>query len=159
MRSRLLPLCTILLTLALAGPLHAITITLTNADPDWTVTVVYGVLAGDDLTGTYTSAANEAVMRIDAPAAQWRVDVRRTDTTWHGNLTLYVMRTSNGNPNGHLSGGTVYQPVGTTDAEFFQCDSATAVRNIRCRFQLTGVGAAIGAANFLTVVTYTVVEF
>jgi hypothetical protein len=149
----------IFLMLNLAGSLGAAEIRFTNADPDWTVTVVYGALAGNDLTSTYTSAANETVMRIDNPTTQWRVDVHRTDTTWHANLTLSIMRTSNGTPAGHLTGGTLYQAIGTTDAEFFRCDGAFNVRAIRCRFQLTGVGAAIGARNFLTVVTYTVVEF
>jgi hypothetical protein len=159
MRSRLLPLCTILLTLVLAEPVHAITIQFTNADPDWTVTVVYGALAGDDLTGTYTSAANEAVLRIRFAAAPWRVTVHRTDTTWHANLTLSVMRTSGGLPAGNLVGGDVYQAVTTTDTDFFWTTTAVDVRQIRCRFQLTGVGAAIGARNFLTTVTYTVTEY
>jgi uncharacterized membrane protein len=149
----------IFLLLVLSARLGAIEITFTNADPDWTIAVAYGALAGNDLTSTYTSAANEAVLRIRFPAARWRVTVRRTDTTWHANLQLSVMRTSTGLPAGNLIGGDAYQLVGTSDALFFYCASATAVRQIRCRFQLTGVGAAIGAQNFLTTVTYTVTEY
>jgi hypothetical protein len=152
-------LASTVLLLVVAGSIGAIELTFTNADPDWTVSVVYGAQAGDDLIDTYTSAANEAVLRIRFAAARWRVTVKRADTTWHGNLHLSVMRTSNGNPPGHLIGGTVYQEVTTSDTDFFWVATAVDVRAIRCRFQLTGVGAAIGARNFLTTVTYTVTEY
>jgi hypothetical protein len=161
MRILKMPALTFLL-LVLSARLGAIEIAFTNPDPDWTVTVVYGALAGNDLTSTYTSAANEAVLRIRFATigAMWRVTVKRADTTWHANLHLSVMRTSVGNPPGYLVGGTVYQEVTTTDEAFFWVETPIdLVRAIRCRFQLTGVGAAIGARNFLTTVTYTVTEY
>jgi len=143
--------------LALAAPGRAIDFMATG---EWSRTIGAGDLqagAGSDLVSTYESAETAALLTIsNTGGALWRVDVRRTDTTWHGNFTLLLRRTGDGTGGGPISGGTAYQAIGETNAEFF---SGTGDRtNIPVQFKLAGMSVQVPPNTYATTITYTVVQ-
>lgn len=154
MHRTLLPLTFVL---ALAAPGRATDLTATG---DWARTIGAGDLqagAGSDLVETYESAEASALLAIsNTGGAVWRVDVRRTDTTWHGNFALLLRRTGDGMGGGPISGGAAYQAIGETNAEFF---SGTGDRtNIPVQFELAGMSVQIPPNTYVTTITYTVVQ-
>lgn len=140
-------------------PAHATDITATGS---WTLAIGAGDLVtgpGSDLNGTYASAAAQVtidIVNVPGPDGQWRVDVRRSDAAWHADLVLWARRTGDGAGTGSIAGGTVYQPVGTTDAESFS--GGRDRTGISVQFQLTGVSVGVPPATYTTTVIYTVVD-
>lgn len=115
--------------------------------------------AGSNLIDTYESVAGATALTISNTTGNgdnWRVDVRRTDTTWHGNFHLYVKRTSDGTGGGSISGGLDYIEITTIDSQFF---SGAGDRNsISLRYQLTGMSVSVPPNAYSTTVTYTIVD-
>lgn len=111
--------------------------------------------AGSDLIDTYESASNEISIQIVSPA-NWRVDVRKSDITWHSNFQLYVRRTSDGTGGGSISGGTTYQEVTDTDQSFFTGNKNR--NSVDVQLRLTGVSIQIPPGTYTTTVYYTVVD-
>jgi hypothetical protein len=111
--------------------------------------------AGSDLASTYQSIASATDLDVTA-AADYRVDVRRTDGTWSGDFTLSVRRTAIGGGSGTVSGGTTYQSVTTTDAEFFTGNGNRS--GIKLQYQLEGMSVSISPDTYTTTVTYTIVD-
>ena len=74
--------------------------------------------AGSDI-GDKVSASSATSITVSATGFNWKVNIRRSDSSWHGNLGLYVLRTSNGTGSGIVFGGASYIPIGTTDTQFF----------------------------------------
>jgi len=143
----------------LAPQAYATDITATGS---WTLTIGAGDLVagpGSDLIGTYESAAAQVsfdIINVPGLDGQWRVDVRRSDTAWHADLVLWSRRTGDGAGTGSIAGGTVYQSVGATDAEFFS--GGRDRTGIDVQFQLTGVSVSVPPATYTTTVVYTVVD-
>jgi hypothetical protein len=113
--------------------------------------------AGSDLISIYESAADQVQIQILTDIGEdWRVDVRRVDTDWHGDLDLFVRRTSEGSGPGSISGGDSYQELSTSYQEFF---SGTDDRSgVNIQIKLEGVSASTGSGNYLTTIYYTIVE-
>ena len=111
--------------------------------------------AGSDLTGTYESATNATSLDLTA-VADYRVDVRRTDGTWSGDLTLYVRRTSAGAGAGSISGGLTYQAVPTSDTGLFSGNSDRT--GIEIQYQVDGVSVNISPDTYSSTVTFTIVD-
>jgi hypothetical protein len=114
--------------------------------------------AGTDLVSSYESASN--AMRIEIKDAQdsdtWTVDIKKTDVSWHGNLHLWARRTSNGEGNGTISGGTAYQEITNIDYLFF---TGKAERNqVSIQLKVTGVSVHIPVASYSTYVYCTVID-
>ena len=142
--------------LASAPPLDAVTILVQGG---WSKSV--GALdlsagPGSDLIDTQESAPDQGVISIEGAPGPWRVDVRKSDTAWDGELRLALRRTSDGTGSGAISGGGSYVEVGAFDTTLFSGDSDRA--GIGVQLRLSGVSAALGASSFSTTVTYTVVE-
>ena len=113
--------------------------------------------AGSDLQSTYESAADQISIDIGgAGKKNWRVDVRKVDTDWHGDLNLYVRRTSDGSGQGQITGGTSYQQLSDTYQQFFS--GSRNRRGVSVQLMLEGVSASMPCDNYLTTVYYTVVE-
>lgn len=116
--------------------------------------------AGSSLLDTYESATGASVIDITNAVDKkdnWRVDVRRVDGGgWHGDFTVYVKRTSDGNGQGSISGGLSYIEVTTTDTEFFS--GAGNLWNIDVQYQLTGMSIYVLPNNYSTTVIFTVVD-
>ena len=145
----------LLLCFVRAG-VFAIVITVTGS---WSETINENDLQGGpgtDLVSTYESATNEVVIDIDDTSSTWKVEHKRTDSTWHANFTLSEKRTSDGSGPGSVSGGTSYSTIGTTDTQFFTGSDTRS--NIDVQLQLEGVSVQIPPDTYSTTVTYTVIE-
>jgi hypothetical protein len=115
--------------------------------------------AGTDLIDTYESASNQVTVTISGTTGDsdnWRVDVKRTDSTWHNDFTLSVKRTGDGAGGGSISGGTAYQAVGTSDSAFFS--GAGDRSDVPVQLELSGVSVQVAPNTYSTSVTYTVVD-
>lgn len=115
--------------------------------------------AGSDLIASYTSAVSEVSLSITGTtdaADNWRIDVRRTDDTWHDNLTLRIRRTSDGIGPGFVTGGDAYQAITLIDAPLFS--GAGDRTGVTLQLQLSGMSVNVPAATYSTTITYTVVD-
>ena len=115
--------------------------------------------AGSDLVGIYESAVNATVLTIlntTGNTDNWRIDVRRSDSTWHGNFNLYIQRTSDGTGGGSISGGLSYIAIGTTDSQFFS--GAGDRSSVNLQYKLTGMSVSIPPNTYSTTVVFTVVD-
>jgi len=113
--------------------------------------------AGSDLTAAYESATNQAVIGVSgATLLNWRVSVKRTDTSWNANFHLYVKRTGNGSGVGSISGGTAYQEITTSNVSFFTGSYNRS--GINAQQKLDGVSCQIPAASYTTTIVYTVTQ-
>lgn len=149
----------VVLAWVICVPAEAISIAVTGA---WGEIVDESDLQGgpgSSLASTYESAADEVVIDITSTSGSddnWRVDVRRSDTTWHEDLVLWMKRTSNGNGDGTISGGTAYQQITSTDTPFFSGSGNRTT--IYIQEKLTGVSTQMFADNYATTLIYTVVD-
>ena len=155
-RGQLVFMTIALLFCIVQAAVFAITLTVTG---DWSETINVNDLQGGpgtDLISTYESASDEVVIDIDQTSSTWRVEHKRTDSTWHANFTLSEKRTSDGSGGGSISGGTSYTEITETDAQFFTGSQARSVVNVQ--LQLEGVSIQIPLDTYSTTVTYTVIE-
>lgn len=115
--------------------------------------------AGSNLISIYESVSDHGLMTLSnttGNADNWRVDVRRSDTTWNGNLVLFVKRTGDGSGGGSISGGSGYQQITALDSQFFSGSGDRT--NIPIQLKLSGVSITIPPNTFSTTVIYTVVD-
>jgi len=163
MGSRLLLL---LLTTAVFAPLPEaraeVGVTVTGS---WSETVDESNLTagpGSNLTSEYESSSSEFRIRIQGFGTNrrnpnsWRVDVRRSDATWHANLSVLVRRTSNGSGTGSISGGTSYQAVTGTDQTFFQGSNNR--NGVRVQAKVGGVSLSVPPNTYRTSIVFTIVD-
>ena len=149
----------LLTTLTLINLVLASNITVTGS---WSLSIGQANLsgaAGSELTSTYTSATNQATLGADATYrwTNWRISVRRIDTTWHANLHLWVKRTNNGTyGSGTYSGGTTFLDLTTVNQTFMTGRGDR--YGFTLQFQLTGVSTAVPAASYSTTIRYTIVD-
>ena len=124
---------------------------------DWSETINASDLisgAGSDLIDSYESAFNAVSLSISGTTGTWRIDVKRVDSTWHGDFILYVKRTSDGT-GGSVSGGTAYQEVSATSLSFFS--GSDDVSGINVQLKLSGVSIQIPPDTYTTTIYHTVV--
>jgi hypothetical protein len=133
---------------------------------DWTVT--RGPLdltggAGTDLDPDEESASDLITINIVyflGNYGYWRVDVQRTDTVWHTDLSLYIRRTTDGTAgsgsNPYITGGTNYQEITTVAQEFFNGHRARS--NIDAQLRLDGMSVNLGQNTYTTTITYTLID-
>jgi hypothetical protein len=116
--------------------------------------------AGSDLVDTYESATDATTMTISnctGDTDNWRLDVRRIDEGgWHGDFTLFVKRTSDGEGNGSISGGLSYIEITTTDAQLFS--GAGDRSNISIQYKLTGMSITVLPDTYSKTVVFTVAD-
>ena len=142
----------------LAGKAEAIDIAAVGS---WSLSVTSADLvagAGSDLKSDYESAVDAVSISISATAGaldSWRVDVKKVDTNWQGNLILYIKRTSDGT-GGSISGGTAYQEVTDINTSFFS--GSDDVSGVKAQLKLSGVSIQIPIDTYTTIVYYTVVD-
>lgn len=116
--------------------------------------------AGSDLVDTYESATDATSMTISnctGDTDNWRLDVRRIDEGgWHGDFTIYVKRTSDGEGTGSVSGGLSYLEVTTIDTQLFS--GAGDRSNISIQYKLTGMSINVLPDTYSKTITFTVVD-
>jgi len=118
--------------------------------------------AGSNVNSTYTSPGDQATVDITLTSGaldEWRVDVKKSDSTWHSSTHLYLRRSSDGTP-GHIgatiSGGTSYLEVTDIDQAFF---SGSGDRlNVGIQLRLTGFSIQVPPGNYSTTVTLTFID-
>ena len=128
-----------------------------TASGGWNFTITAADLtagAGSNI-GDKESASNATLITISGTGFSWKVNVRRSDSSWHGNLTLYARRTSDGTGSGIVFGGTSYMPVGTTDTQFFSGSGSRS--NIAVQYRLSS-SVSVPPGSYNTTVTYTIVQ-
>lgn len=142
----------------LVGKAEAIDITAVGS---WSLSIDSADLvagAGSGLKNDYESAADAVSVSISATAGasdSWRIDVKKVDTNWQGNLILYVKRTSNGT-GGSVSGGTAYQEVTDINTSFFS--GSDDVNGVKAQLKLSGVSIQVPIDTYTTTVYYTIVD-
>lgn len=141
--------------LLLAGGLWAIRITVTGS---WTEYIDEADLQGppgSDLISSYESASDQVLVSIDARWWEiWQVSMRKIDSNWHADFTLYARRTSSGTGMGGVNGGTSYLDIRNTNRSFF---SGWGDRNnIDIQYRLEGVSINIEPGIYTTTIIYTV---
>ncbi|MFC1539092.1 hypothetical protein ACFL6H_06700 [Candidatus Latescibacterota bacterium] len=114
--------------------------------------------AGTDLIDTYTSDSNATLVDIRRAKKNdlWRIDIRRSDINWHGNLYLYVKRTGSGHGNGNIIGGLSYMEINYIDMELFHGEGL--LNNIPLQYQLTGVSLQIPPDTYGTTIIFTITQ-
>jgi len=115
--------------------------------------------AGTDLAGTCPSPSNASYITVTTGSSgeRWRVDVRRIDSTWSSQCSLWVRRTSDGSGSGAITGGTAYQEVTITNQEFFSGQDSRS--DITCEYKLEGMSIGIRPACYSTSVLYLITNF
>ena len=111
---------------------------------------------GSDLTFSYESALDQGLISISGTGKSWRVDVKKSDTTWHNDLRLDVQRTSAGTGAGSISGGTTYLEVTNVDTTFFSGNKSRS--DVDVQLKISGVSVSLEIDSFSTTVTYTVTD-
>jgi hypothetical protein len=116
--------------------------------------------AGSNYAGTYESATNQILLKVDIPLLLSSGKV--SNPTWNSNLILSTKRTGNGSTVClvcTMTGGTAYQTVTLTDIELFRLSALAAVisySNIPIQLQLSGVSVTIPAATYNSRVLFTI---
>lgn len=142
----------------LAGKSEAVDITAVGS---WSLSIDSADLvagAGSDLKSDYESTVDAVSINISATTGasdSWRIDIKKVDTNWQGNLILYLKRTSNGT-GGSVSGGTAYQEVTDTSTSFFS--GFDDVSGIKAQLKLSGTSIQIPMDTYTTTVYYTIVD-
>lgn len=109
--------------------------------------------AGTDFATSYESAADAISLTINHSTGSWDVEVRRGDTNWHSDLSVYVRRTSS---NGGISGGQSYQQVTTNNESFF---SGTGdVSGINVQIMIQGTSVSLPVDSYETTIYYTITD-
>ena len=131
----------------------------------WTVAIPTITGAGSNYAGTYESATNQILLKVDIPLllSSGKVSVRYTpNPTWNSNLILSAKRTGNGSTVClvcTMTGGTAYQTVTLTDIELFRVSALASVisySNIPIQLQLSGVSVTIPAATYNSRIVFTI---
>lgn len=108
--------------------------------------------AGTGFTSTFESTTAEVSIIISKAAASWEVTVRRIDSNWDTNFTLYAQQTTGDPP---ITDGFPYQEVTTTSTYFFTGAINT---TIDIQYKLEGVSVQTPVDDYVTTVEYTVTD-
>ncbi len=152
-----------LLSLSMFWATPALAVLSIATSGSWSLTVDASDLsagAGSDLVNSQTSSSTQGSIDISGTTGSsdnWRVDVKRVDTTWDSDFTIYVRRTGDGTGDGSITGGTTFQEVTTTDASFFSGSGDRTGINVE--FMIEGFSVStIPVDVYDTAITYTIVD-
>jgi hypothetical protein len=153
MKSRVIRGLGLLLSLAIAAPGADV-----SSVGNWTETIDANDLiagAGSNVTSQYESVTGSTTHDIvNTAGGSWRIVARRADSTWHGNLILFVRRTSDGSGPGSILGGTSYVQLSALDTEIF---TGTGDRSIiAVQFKLTGMSKDISPNTYSSGIIFTI---
>jgi len=114
--------------------------------------------AGSNLLPTLDDAAatNLSIINTSGSIDHWRIDVRRSDATWHNALRLYVRRISDGSGSGTVTGGLSPVEISGMDVQFFSGEGDRT--GLFLSYQLTGMSVAVSPNTYSTTVIFTIVD-
>ncbi len=135
--------------------LFAQTITLTGS-PSFTISST-NVLAGNNLD-TMLETSNSITIDLSGTKNDWYTQVNKSDISWNGTVKIWVRRTGDGTGGGgsNISGGTTYQEITNTAANFFSGRKDRS--NIPIQYKITGMNVSINATTNTTTITHTVYD-
>lgn len=157
----MLPRFALLAALATFAPTGAYAIDLQVVGA-WSTAIDAGDLvggAGTDLAPTHDSAPLQTAVDIattTSPTDAWRVDVRRSDTSWDPAVRVWVRRSSDGTGAGSVSGGTSWVEVTSGGTTLFDGQGDRAGVGLQVR--LTGLSVGVAVDTHATTLVYTVVD-
>jgi hypothetical protein len=128
-----------------------------SASGGWNFTIGVSDLAagpGSDIADK-DSAPNATFLTVSATGFNWRVDVHRSDTSWNGNLSLYVRRTSDGTGSGIVFGGGSFIPVGLVNSLFFSGSGSRSNMGVQYRLKSS---VKVPPGSYGTTVIYTIIQ-
>jgi hypothetical protein len=114
--------------------------------------------AGSNLVKAFDDAAATtlAIASTSGSNDHWRIDIKRSDTTWNSALKLYVKRISDGSGSGTVTGGLSYVEITGSEIQFF---TGTGDRSgISLSYELQGISVSVAPNMYSTTVTFTVVD-
>ncbi len=114
--------------------------------------------AGSNLHTTFDDAGATSLSIVNTSGSndRWRIDVRRSDATWHNALRLYVKRISDGSGGGTVTGGLSHVEISGTPVEFFSGEGDR--DGLFLSYQLTGMSVSVSPNIYSTTVIFTVVD-
>jgi len=114
--------------------------------------------AGSNLPTTISDAAatNLSIANTSGSSDQWRIDVKKSDATWHNALKLHVKRISDGSGSGTVTGGLSRIEITGTDIPFFS--GAGDRSGLFLSYELVGMSVAVSPNTYSTTVIFTVVD-
>ena len=135
---------------------RAIQVTVTG---NWTLVIDETDLQagpGSDLNPQYSSASDQITVNITNTGKNWTVYIQGSFSNWHSDLSLDIMRTSNGTGPGTISGGTSWLQVTSSSQQFFIGSKRRDNVYVQCR--LNGMSVQIPPDTYTATVIYTIVE-
>jgi hypothetical protein len=144
---------TLLLALGFAAAVPAADLTGTG---DWVFTINATNLragAGSDLQAQFESLPGTATLTITNTASgPWTLRARRNST--QNPVVIYVKRTSAGNGNGSIGGGTTYIELTGTDTEI--CSGDADRSGVAFQFKMTGLTCEVPPSTYFSNIIFTV---
>jgi hypothetical protein len=124
---------------------------------NWVETITAANLisgAGSDLQAQVESVSGVTTLTITNAPGAWSLRARLGASQGHGDVTVYVKRTSAGSGSGTISGGNAYVELTNSDVEIFNGSEARS--GISIQFKLIGLSHDIPPATYLSSITFTV---
>lgn len=99
--------------------------------------------------------------RGNSPMNKWKIEIYKSDLSWHPDLMLEAKRSGEGNRldkrgNPYVQDGENYQPVTNNPTYFFK--GRGEFNNIPVNFRISGASLTMGAETFETSVIFTVYD-
>jgi len=128
-----------------------------RGDVDFSFTYT-NIKAGEDYSLETESKQDGVRMDIKKLKRQayWRVTVNKSDINWDNQVKVYVPRTSSGNGNGSVWGGTNYTLINNMPQTFMQGQGL--LNNIYLQYKLSGISVELPANTYYTDIVYTLYE-
>lgn len=112
-----------------------------------------------NLKDSYESESGVTMINITGTTGNddaWKVQVRKSGTSWPSGVTLQLKRTGEGTGAGAISGRTNYVTIGASDADFFEGSGDKT--GIPVQYKVSGISLAVPPGAYSTTVVYTVVD-
>jgi hypothetical protein len=115
---------------------------------------------GGNVTGDYESPADIESLTIggcSGAADAWRIDIKKTDTLWDGDLVISARVRNTGTGDGTVSASGTYQVLTDTSTPFFSGKGNRA--DITVQLKVSGISVSrIQAGRYLADLLYTLTD-
>lgn len=135
--------------------------------PTWNVSVPTITQAGSDYSSNITSSVNQSTISLlfglTTILTNWKVVVKKQDTNWNSNLTLWVRKTGNGT--GILSpvvgtispsGVSSFVQLSNVEQEIYRGFSTR--YDVPIQYELRGLSVLVPVNNYSTSIVYTLLD-
>lgn len=130
----------------------------------WTASVPASTIteAGENYSGTWTSLTNQSIISL-AWLTNYTVSVKKTDTNWNSNLSLWIHKT--GETIGALgsvspAGNSSYFQLTASNQLFFTATTGIVLTltaaTVNVQYEIRGLSVTLPAQSYSTTVVYTI---